>query len=187
MKLIVGLGNPGEEYINTRHNVGFMILDNYAKVKNIKIDKNKLNGLYTKIKINDEDVILLKPLSYMNLSGEVIKKYINYFKISIDDILIINDDLDIDLGKYKLKSKGSSAGHNGLKNISQNLGTDNFKRLKVGISKNNVEMKEYVLAKFSKTELEVLNDVINKTIDIIDDYIKLSFDNLMNKYNYKGK
>lgn len=185
MYLIVGLGNPGEEYNNTRHNVGFMIVDNYAKKKNLAFNKNKFNGLYTEFVFNGNKIILLKPLSYMNLSGEVIKKYVDYFKIDIDNILIVNDDMDIELGKYKLKSSGSSAGHNGLRNIELNLGTDKYKRLKIGISKNNIEMKNYVLGKFNNEELKKLNGVIDLSEQIIDDYLKISFDNLMNKYNHK--
>lgn len=186
MRLIVGLGNPGKEYDNTRHNVGFMVIDNYAKTKGIEINKNKFNGLYNEFVFNGEKVILLKPLSYMNLSGEVVKKYVDYFKINIENILIINDDMDIALGKYKLKASGSSAGHNGLKNISQNLGTDSYKRLKIGISKNNIEMKDYVLGKFNTDELVKLNEVIKNSESILNDYLALSFDNLMNRYNHKG-
>lgn len=103
MKLIVGLGNPGREYENTRHNIGFMVLDNYARVNNFEIIKKKFNGLYEKAKIDSQDVIFLKPLSYMNLSGEVVKAFVDYFKINIDDILIINDDLDLEVGKFRLK------------------------------------------------------------------------------------
>ena len=186
MKLIIGLGNPGKEYDNTRHNAGFMVIDNYAKTKGIEINKNKFNGLYNEFVFNGEKVILLKPLSYMNLSGEVVKKYVDYFKINIENILIINDDMDIALGKYKLKASGSSAGHNGLKNISQNLGTDSYKRLKIGISKNNIEMKDYVLGKFNTDELVKLNEVIKNSESILNDYLALSFDNLMNRYNHKG-
>ena len=118
MKLIVGLGNPGKEYENTRHNIGFMVIDNYLKNEKFK---TKFNGMYLKKVINNEEVIFLKRLSYMNLSGEVVKKYVNYFKINLSDLLIISDDLDMPCFKIKLKYKGSSGGHNGLKNIIQNI------------------------------------------------------------------
>ena len=124
MKLIVGLGNPGKEYENTRHNIGFMVIDNYLKNEKFK---TKFNGMYLKKVINNEEVIFLKPLSYMNLSGEVVKKYVNYFKINLSDLLIISDDLDMPCFKIKLKYKGSSGGHNGLKNIIQNINTEEFK------------------------------------------------------------
>lgn len=185
MKLIVGLGNPGREYQNTRHNIGFMVIDNYAKNNNIKIDKEKFNGLYVKTNIKGQDVILLKPLKYMNLSGEVVKQFVDYFKIHVDDILIISDDLDMAIGKYKLKAKGSSGGHNGLKNIELNLNTQNYKRLKIGISNNkNIDTKDYVLAKFNDDDYQLISETIAVTPDILNDYFKLSFDLLMTKYNH---
>ncbi len=184
MKLIVGLGNPGKSYENTRHNIGFMVIDNYCLKYNLKITNKKFDGLYTETIINGEKVILLKPQKYMNLSGEVVKDFVRFFKINIDDILIINDDLDLDVGRYKLKSSGSSGGHNGLKNIELHLGTKNYKRLKIGISNNKlIETKDYVLGKFSKDELNILNNIIIKTEDIINDFFKINFDLLMTKYN----
>ncbi len=184
MKLIVGLGNPGREYVNTRHNVGFMIIDNYCEKNNLLVNSNKFMGLYVQTMIKNEKVIFLKPQKYMNLSGEVVKDYINYFKIKIDDVLIINDDLDIQLGKYKLKSKGSSGGHNGLKNIGEQIGSYEFKRLKVGISNNKqVDTKNYVLGKFNNNEVQILKNVINISESIINDFIDIKFDLLMTKYN----
>ena len=186
MKMIVGLGNPGKEYENTRHNVGFMVLDNWMNKHNFTFDKNKLNGLYSIIKYNNEDVLVLKPLSFMNLSGTVIRAFMNYYKIDVNDLLVIYDDKDIALGSVKLKKNGSSAGHNGIKNIIENLKTENFKRLKVGLSKNNVAMVSFVLGKFNNDEMCKLNVVLNETNDILDDYFVMTFDNLMNKYNKKG-
>lgn len=186
MKLIVGLGNPGSRYANTRHNMGFMMIDYYAKTKNLEFNKQKFGGLYTEFVFNAEKVILLKPQNYINLSGDVIKKYIDFYKIKIEDLLIISDDLDIPFGKIKLKYKGSSGGHNGLKNIISNLETENFNRIKIGISNNKkMETKDYVLAKLSVEELKTV-DFLKKTLaTILDDYFVLSFDNLMNKYNTK--
>ncbi len=184
MKLIVGLGNPGKEYENTRHNMGFIFLDYFANKHNINIDKEKFNGLYAKTIINNEDVILLKPLSYMNLSGEVIEKYVNYYKIQIDDILIINDDLDLDFGRIKLKSSGSSGGHNGLKNIILHLNTEKFKRLKVGISNNKlIDTKDYVLGKFNKEELKRIDELKVIINGLLEDFLEMSFEKLMCKYN----
>lgn len=184
MKLIVGLGNYGNEYNKTRHNVGFMCMDSICEYFNINLNQEKFNGLYGQTIINNEKVIFLKPLSYMNLSGEVIKKYVDYFKIDIEDILIIVDDMDLDIGKYKLRYKGGSAGHNGLKNIELMLKTNAYKRLKIGISRNkNYDMKDYVLGKFSNEELNILNNIILLSPKIIEDFILLNFDKLMNKYN----
>lgn len=188
MKLIVGLGNPGLAYSNTRHNVGFMIIDYYVNKYGVKVNKQKFNGLYQDLIINNEKVIFLKPQSFMNLSGEVVKKFVDFFKISVDDILVINDDLDLSLGKYKLKSSGSSGGHNGLKNIEFYLNTKNYKRLKVGISNDKkIDTKDYVLGHFSESDLKVLTTVIEKTSDILDDFFKYSFDKVMNIYNTKGE
>lgn len=186
MKLIVGLGNPGDEYKNTRHNVGFMVLDSWMNYHNYKFDKTKFKGEYSIIKYNNEDVIILKPLSFMNLSGTVVLSFVNYFKIDIDDILVIYDDKDIELGSVKLKKNGSCGGHNGIRNIIDNLKTDKFKRLKVGLSKNNTDMVSFVLGKFSNVEKCKLDNVLKETNNILDDYFTLTFDNLMSKYNKKG-
>ncbi len=184
MKLIVGLGNPGREYENTRHNMGFMAIDKFANNHNVKIDKAKFGGLYTDLTIKGEKVILLKPQEYINLSGEVIKKYVDFYKIDVNDILIISDDLDQDIGNLKLKYKGSSGGHNGLKNIELHLHTNEYKRIKIGISNDkSVNTKDYVLGKISKENKKVLDEVTDKVVDILNDYFTLSFDNLMNKYN----
>ena len=184
MKLIVGLGNPGLEYNKTRHNIGFMCIDSISQYFNVLLDSNKFNGLYTQFNYNNEKIILLKPQKYMNLSGEVIRDFVNFFKIDTKDILIICDDLDTPLGKYRLRYKGSSGGHNGLKNIELNLSTNEYKRIKVGISNDkNKDTKDYVLGKFSKEELDLINPIIDEMPNIIIDFLKLPFDNVMNKYN----
>ena len=184
MKLIVGLGNPGKEYDKTRHNMGFMALDYYVNKNNLSNFKEKFNGLYIDFIIDGERTILLKPLSYMNLSGIVIKKFVDYFKINIQDILIVCDDLDMPIGKLKLKYQGSSGGHNGLKNIEENIGTRDYKRLKLGIGNDKeISTKDYVLSKFNNQQLKVIDGQMELVSKIIDDYFILSFDKLMNKYN----
>ncbi|MBR4617866.1 MAG: aminoacyl-tRNA hydrolase [Bacilli bacterium] len=184
MKLIVGLGNPGNEYKNTRHNVGFLMLDAY--IKDDKNWKEKFNGLYIERFINQEKVIFLKPLSFMNLSGEVVKKYMDFFHIDINDILIIHDDLDLNLGVYRLRSSGSSGGHNGLKNIEKNIGSNEYKRLKIGISNDkSIDTKNYVLGHFSENEKRLLDNIFKTVKNIIDDFFIIDFNSLMNKYNHK--
>ena len=186
MKLIVGLGNPGKDYENTRHNAGFKFIDEYAKSKGLTLNQNKFKGLYTTFINNGEKIILLKPQKYMNLSGEVVRDFVNFFKINIEDILIICDDLDTPLGKIKIKYKGSSGGHNGLKNIEQNLNTNEYKRIKIGISNDkNQDRINYVIGKMPKEDLEKLNEVTSHSPEILNDYLTLKFDNLMNKYNTK--
>ena len=183
MKMVVGLGNPGNEYENTRHNVGFMVIDNYAEMYHASF-KKKYNGLYAKIYHNGEYFIILKPLLYMNLSGVVVGKYANFFKIKPQDILVIHDDLDLPVGKIKIKSRGSSGGHNGIKNIIENLGTEEFAHFKIGIDKNsNIETKDYVIGKFSKQDIEKINKIIEYSPSIIDDFLDSDIQRLMSKYN----
>lgn len=186
MKIIVGLGNPGKEYLNTRHNIGFMVIDEYLKSINATKPKEKFGGLYYEYNYKNEKIILMKPQEYINLSGMVLRKYIDYYNIDISDILIINDDLDLEVGTYKLKANGSSAGHNGLKDIERNLNTDEYKRLKIGISNNKyIDTKDYVLGKFSSEDSKVINEIILQSVSIINDYLDMSFQDLMTKYNKK--
>lgn len=188
MKLIVGLGNPGKDYENTRHNVGFSIIDNYVNKNNLGDFKQKYNGLYLKTRLNGFDVIFLKPQSYMNLSGEVVRKFVDFYKIPISDILVVSDDMDLSLGNFKLKPSGSSGGHNGLKNIELHLDSNKYKRLKIGISKSEKQdVVDYVLGKFTGSEKQLLNSVKDKTVDIISDFFVDEFDVLMNKYNRKNR
>lgn len=186
MKLIVGLGNPGKNYENTRHNIGYLFLDQFAKRHNLENWSVKFNGMYSDFVFNNEKVILLKPLSYMNLSGTVVRKYIDYYKINIDDILIISDDMDLEIGTFRLRSKGSCGGHNGLRNIEMNLETQMYKRLKIGISnKGSIDAKDYVLGVFSKNDMDTLNKIQDIIGDLLDDFIIKPFDLLMNTYNHK--
>lgn len=189
MRLIVGLGNPGKEYLNTRHNIGFMVIDSYlsSKEKGI-LWRRKFDGLYVELTINGEKVLFLKPQKFINLSGEVIKAYIDFFKIKVEDILIISDDMDLSVGNFKLKEHGSSGGHNGLKNIELCLSTSNYKRLKVGISRNNtIDNRNYVLGKITDEDMKIYNVLFLKLADVFDDYFYLDFSKLMNKYNQKNR
>lgn len=184
MKLVVGLGNPGTEYENTRHNIGFMVLDKYARLNNLDFSREKYSGKYAETIVNGEKFIFLKPQKYMNLSGEVVSSFVSYFKLDVSDILIISDDLDMPVGKMKLKMNSSSGGHNGLKNIEKCLGTNSYKRLKIGISNDKMmETKDYVLGKISKNDLEELDKVFEIAIKVIDDFNKMDFNMLMSKYN----
>ncbi len=189
MKLIIGLGNPGKEYQNTRHNVGFNVVDNYISKKNISANwKSKFNGLYLDTNLFNEKVIFLKPQSYMNLSGEVVASFVNFYKIDISDILVISDDLDLLVGNFKLKDQGSCGGHNGLRNIENCLSSSVYKRLKVGISKDkNIDTKDYVLGIFSVEESKILTELYDQLVGVIDDYFLLPFGDLMSKHNRKNR
>ncbi len=188
MKLIVGLGNPGKDYDKTRHNTGFMMLDSFLEYKGLSLDwKKKFNGLYIQTNIEGEKVIFLKPQSYMNLSGGVVKKYLDYFEIDFDDLLVISDDLDLNVGNYKLKRKGSCGGHNGLRDIEKAIGTTEYKRLKIGIGNSDFDTREYVTSNFSKEDKDSLNNLFKELDKVIDDYFVYDFDKLMALYNKKNK
>ena len=187
IKLIVGLGNPGKEYNNTRHNMGFNVIDKIAEKYNVTTWKERYDGLFFDEFVNMCHVIFLKPQKYMNLSGDVIIKYVNFFNIDINDILIISDDLDTPVGNIKLKLKGSSGGHNGLKNIEDNLNSSEYRRIKIGISNNKeMETKDYVLGKISKDEKKILDNVIDKVAEIALLSLSTPFEVLMSKYNTKN-
>lgn len=183
MKMIVGLGNPGKDYQDTRHNVGFLVLDNYLNTSDWK---EKFNALYHEERINGEKVIFVKPLTFMNLSGDAVVKYVNYFDVNIDDILVIHDDLDLPFSTYKLKKNSSAGGHNGIKSIINRLGSQEFARLKVGVSHDrSIDTKDYVLGNFSKKEkeqFEVMQKDFNK---IIESFVNDGIDRTMNIYNTK--
>ena len=182
MKLIVGLGNPGKKYEKTRHNCGFMAIDYYAQKNNLSF-KNGKSGDYSEFTINNEKVILLKPQTYMNLSGECVLKFVKYYNINIDDIFVIYDDIDFELGTFKIKKGGSSGGHNGINNIINNLKTENIKRIRIGISKNEIPLEDYVLKKFSNSEMEKINKILPIISNVIDDITICDIDELMRKYN----
>lgn len=183
MKMIVGLGNPGKDYQNTRHNVGFLVLDNYLNTSDWK---EKFNALYHEERINGEKVIFVKPLTFMNLSGDAVVKYVNYFDVNIDDILVIHDDLDLPFSTYKLKKNSSAGGHNGIKSIINRIGSQEFARLKVGVSHDrSIDTKDYVLGNFSKKEkeqIEVMQKDFNK---ILESFVNDGIDRTMNIYNTK--
>ncbi|MBQ3253147.1 MAG: aminoacyl-tRNA hydrolase [Acholeplasmatales bacterium] len=182
MKLIVGLGNPGKNYENTRHNAGFMALDRFAEKNNVSFNlETKLNGMIGTININGNKAILLKPMTYMNLSGESVSKVINYYKIDVNDILVISDDLDSRLGRIRLRAKGSAGGHNGHKNISNLIKTEEYKRMKIGIDRSDViPVIDWVLKKFTTDEMAEMNKSLDIASDAIydfiisDDFVKVS-------------
>jgi PTH1 family peptidyl-tRNA hydrolase len=183
MKLIVGLGNFEEKYLFTRHNAGFMAVDFFAQRYNqkFKIEK-KLKSYIAKFKINDEDIIVIKPLTYMNLSGEAIIAVINFYKINVKDILIIYDDISMDTGKVRFRNSGSDGGHNGIKSVIKHLGTKTFDRLKIGIGPQpNITSEAYVLQNFSKEELEKIKPLFKQSM--IEDYLSYGIEKAQNLYN----
>lgn len=180
MKLIVGLGNPGSEYEFTRHNIGFYIIDSYLGEVNWQ---EKFNALYYQININNEKYIFVKPLTYMNNSGEAVIKFVNFFKIDIEDILIIQDDLDLDIAKIRIKKSSSDGGHNGIKSIIKCLNTKDFARLKIGIGSPKYDTINHVLSKFTNEELDLIDSKLDITDHILEDFSNCSIQELMSKYN----
>ncbi len=186
MKLIVGLGNPGKKYEKTRHNIGFLILDNYLNEKNIILDKEKFNGKYTKIKNGNEIIIFAKPMTYMNRSGHFLSNLMSYYGVGVHDIFVIVDDKDQLFGKLKIKKDSSSGGQNGIKNIIELLGSKEFLRLKIGVGKKDSKLKtsDFVLSSFSKEELKFIENKKFLFNNIIDEFILgKNLKELENKYN----
>ena len=183
MYLIVGLGNPEPEYSNTRHNMGFDVLNSLAKKYKIEICKRKFDGLYGTGEIENEKVILLKPQTYMNDSGISISEAKNFYKIPNDKIIVVYDDVDIEVGKIRIREKGSANTHNGMKSVVEHLGTREFARIRVGIGENDKNIIQYVLEKIDKFDRQELDKGIEKAGLAVAEILKNNIQTAMNKYN----
>ncbi|WP_203334975.1 aminoacyl-tRNA hydrolase [Planococcus beigongshangi] len=185
MKLIIGLGNPGKAYEQTRHNIGFHVIDHLAAKWNAPLTQAKFKGMYSVIHRPEGKVMLLKPLTYMNLSGESVSAIMDYYDIGIEDITVIYDDLDLPTGQLRLRQKGSAGGHNGIKSLIQHLGTQNFNRIRIGISRPPAGMKvpDYVLSRFSKEESADMADAVQKSADACEFWLSKPFIEVMTKFN----
>lgn len=184
MKLIVGLGNYGKEYEHTRHNVGFDTVDLLADSLGESIDKNGFHSLYKKVKYMDEDLLLVKPQTYMNNSGIAVKEIADYFKIDLEDIVVIHDEMDILPGHLKFKMGGKSAGHNGIKSITEHLGSDKYLHIKIGIGKPEYNVIDFVLGKYKGEEKDLIEKSINDAKDAVKLMIKESLNKAMSTYNH---
>lgn len=185
MKLIIGLGNPGKPYEHTRHNIGFDVIDALADKWGVTLNQTKFNGMYATAHRPEGKVMLLKPLTYMNLSGECVRPMMDYFDIDVEDIIVIYDDLDLETGKLRLRQKGSAGGHNGIKSLIHHLGTQEFNRIRVGVSRPPAGMKvaDYVLSKFSKEEEPVIQEATNKSCEAVEASLSKKFLEVMNIFN----
>ena len=185
MKLIVGLGNVGNKYTFTRHNVGFMLADSFALNNNLSFrDNTRLKCLMANLRTTTEDYLVIKPTTFMNLSGEAVRAVVDYYKIPIEDVLIVYDDLSLELGKIRFRPNGSDGGHNGIKSVIQHLGTKDIARLKIGIGPQpNLPSEVFVLQNFTKEELDILKDTLKKAKDGISCYFKEGIATAQNKYN----
>jgi peptidyl-tRNA hydrolase, PTH1 family len=186
MKIIVGLGNPGKQYENTRHNAGFMVMDELAKECSLSFDQEKFQSMFAKGKIHGEDVILMKPLTFMNNSGFACREVMDFFKASPKDFLIIYDDIDLDVGRIRLRPKGSAGGHNGIKSIIQCIGTSEFNRIRVGTTRDpQIPIIKWVLTKFKSEEMAPLQEAILQASKAAYYSIDHTFESTMSKYNTK--
>ena len=185
MYLIVGLGNPEEDYSKTRHNMGFNTINKIAKEYNIEVNKKKFDALYGEGFIENEKVILLKPQTYMNLSGKSIVQVVNFYKIPMENVFVIYDDIDIEPGKIKIRKKGSSGSHNGMKSVVAELQTEDFARIRVGIGKPEYkdDMINYVIGAIPEEEKNILDEGTTKAEKAMISIIKDGIDIAMNKFN----
>ncbi|UFJ40539.1 aminoacyl-tRNA hydrolase [Brevibacillus humidisoli] len=185
MKVIVGLGNPGRKYEETRHNLGFKAIDKISDKWSIPVQQNKFRALVGEGRIESERILLVKPQTYMNLSGESVSEVLSFYKLTPDDLLVVHDDLDLPVGKLRLREKGSAGGNNGLKSIIQHLGTQEFKRIKIGIGRPEPgrSVSDYVLQVFSPSDREVVEQAVEQAAEAAVKWTGIPFLQVMNEYN----
>jgi len=184
--LIVGLGNPGEQYENTRHNVGFLVADELGERGNFPIQRLKFRALTSTASIGGQGALMMKPVTYMNLSGEAVGEAARFYKIAPDHVLVISDDVDLPLGKLRIRTGGSAGGHNGLKSIIQHLGTDQFPRLKVGVGGKphpGYDMADWVLSKLQGEEKKVMDEAVKRAADAVECLLRDGPQKAMNRFN----
>ena len=184
MKLIVGLGNPGKKYEHTRHNMGFDVVDLFADLAYIDVSKDAFKGLVGRGKVYDEDIYILKPQTFMNLSGESVREIVSYFKIDLKDIIVIYDDMALPVGSIRLRENGSSGGHKGMQNIIEHLGTEDIKRIRIGIGEPVYDTIDYVLSKPLKEEMPLIEEAIKEASEALKDILKNNFEKAMTKHNH---
>ena len=186
MKLIVGLGNPGKEYERTRHNAGFDVMDEIARMASASITQKKFKALVDKVNIGGQSVLLMKPQTYMNNSGEAVRAAMDFYHLQPQDLLVIYDDMDLAVGRLRLRQKGSAGGHNGLKNIIQHLGTDQFPRIRVGVGEKphpDYDLADWVLGKFQGEDKKVMDEAVKRAADAVECILKEGADRAMNRFN----
>jgi len=187
MYIIAGLGNPGKEYTDTRHNAGYLAVEYLAEKLNVKLNKLKFNSVYGDTSINGEKVVLVKPVTYMNRSGIAITEIINFYKVPAENLIVIYDDIDLPLGSLRIRPDGSSGTHNGMKSIVSNIGSG-FPRIRIGIGRNeDMDLADYVLQKFSPSERDVISAIIEKAAEAAVEIVEKDIDSAMQKYNIKER
>lgn len=189
MYIIVGLGNPGREYENTRHNIGFHVIDKLAEQENIGVLEKKHKAIIGKGYVSGAKCILAKPQTFMNLSGESVRELVDYYKADeTAELIVISDDISLDAGQIRIRKKGSAGGHNGLKNIIAHLGHDTFMRIKMGVGEKpkGYDLADYVLGHFSKEEAKIMDDAADRAADAIRTIVAKDVDTAMNEFNRKA-
>lgn len=186
MRLVIGLGNPGKKYEHTRHNMGFDVLDAFCDIAQVDVDKDLFKGLIGRGRIFDEDTMFLKPQTFMNLSGDSVVQVVNYFKIEIEDIIVIYDDMALEPGVVRLRANGTSGGHKGMQDIINKLHTSEIKRIRVGIGEPKFDVVDYVLGKPHDEEKEAIDKAIEIARDALKEALKSNFNKAMSLYNGKA-
>ena len=189
MKMIVGLGNPGPEYAKTRHNVGFMAIEEIKKSGSFPLERAKFQAMITKGKLEGEEVLLVRPMTYMNNSGIAVRAVMDFYKLTPRDVVIIYDDTDLDTAAVRIRQRGSSGSHNGMKSIVQHLGTEDFPRIRIGIGKRPAEwdLADYVLSTFPPEEMAKIQEALETTSDAVKTLVKGGVDLAMNRFNTRKK
>ncbi len=186
-RLIVGLGNPGTKYDRTRHNIGFDLIDQLAKRWQIPVsDQKRFQGMVGEGWVNRQKIVLLKPQTFMNLSGQSVRSVLDWYKLEPTEVLVLYDDLDLPLGKLRIRLTGSAGGHNGMKSIISHLGTPTFPRLRMGIGKSQDETISHVLGKFSAAESSIVTEILQLATDAVDLSVSVGVEKSMNKYNNRS-
>lgn len=183
MKIVVGLGNPGRKYSGTRHNIGFMVVEELAKRYRVEKEESKYDAIIGDIRIGAEKVLLVKPLTYMNLSGKTVQPLVRFYKLDLNDLLVIYDDMDIETGKLRIRTNGGTGGHKGMTSITERLSSKEFPRIRGGIGRPPDETIEWVLGKFSPNEKPLIDAMIVKAADAVEAWVKYGIDRAMNEYN----
>lgn len=188
MKIIVGLGNPGKDYQNTRHNIGFMVIDELFSRYKISSFKTKFSSVYSEININGEKVLLVKPTTYMNNSGIAVRDLLNFYKVIPEDLLVVYDDIDINFSDVRIRKKGSSGSHNGMKSIIYQIQSEDFPRIRIGVGKKheNEDLAKFVLSNFSKEEMNDIKESITIAADSVESFLKKGIDYTMNNFNKRN-
>ena len=184
--LLVGLGNPGTQYENTRHNVGFLVADELAERQNAPIQRLKFKALTNLLTISGEKVLVMKPVTYMNLSGEAVRQAVDFYKIPPERVLVVSDDTALAVGRLRIRKGGSAGGHNGLKNIIQHLGTDQFPRVRVGVGEKphpDYDMADWVLGHFTGEDQKIMDQAVKRAADAVECLIQEGPDRAMNRFN----